>query len=209
MFRVPSDGMQQDARGRVYVSLMSVTMERYDLVQHGAVLATRELGRDVGRDAADELREHGALLLSFAGVDVTSPAFVHELIQPLRTELAAGDGQVLIAAGLNDDTKHCLELVLEHSKMVLGTLEDQHITLLGGNAKLQETLDEAIEFGAFNTAELAERLELKLPALHQRLNALIEGGVIQKSPDPTATRGKRGRYETPDVDAVQELAVSG
>lgn len=180
--------------GAGYGSPMSLKLERYDLAQHGDVLATRATGREVGRDVADRLTESPGILLSFHGVDVASPAFLFELIGAIRTALLGPQTHWLLVTGMNDDVHESAELVLERLKMVLGQLKDDQIELLGGAQHLQETIKAAQALGVFTAPDLAAELELKLPALHQRLLQLVEAGVLSREDDPTATRGKRSKF---------------
>lgn len=177
---------------------MSVNVQRYDLAQHGRVLATRPKGREVGQRAADCLAKSRGLLLSFWGVEVASPSFLDEVLSALRGELAREDGGWLLVVGQNEDVAESLEMVLHRHKMALGALEGDQVRLLGGPKHLADTLAEAQKLGEFTAPDLAERLAIKLPALHQRLNALLEGGALVREDDPSATRGRRGRYTVPD-----------
>ena len=182
---------------------MSLKVTRYDLVQHGRVLATRPKGREVGQAASQQLSESGRLLLSFWEVDVASPAFLDELIRALRAVLLSDDRPwLLVVAGVNDDVKESLELVLAKQKMGLATLDGDQVRLLGGTRQLSETLREAQRMGEFTAPELAERLRIKLPALHQRLNALMQAGALAREDDPTAERGRRGKYSAPQGDEL-------
>jgi DNA-binding MarR family transcriptional regulator len=184
---------------------MSVKIQRYDLATHGRVLATRPLGREVGRAVSELFAGSGGLLLSFYEVDVASPAFLSEVINAIRGILISSEHRWLLVTGMNEDVKESVELVLEREKMVLGELNDDQIELLGGSSQLHDTLREAQKMGgAFTAPDLAERLQLKLPALHQRLNQLIEAGVLAREDDPTAKRGKRGKYTTPTPKDVSD-----
>jgi Mn-dependent DtxR family transcriptional regulator len=180
---------------------MSVKLERYELVQHGRVLATRSVGRDVGRRIAERLAEEHALLLSFYGVEVASPSFLFELISAVRTALIAQPQRWVLVTGMNEDVLESAELVLDRLKMTLGTLDHGQIKLLGGSQHLQDTIRAAQKLGTFTAPDLAEQLKIKLPALHQRLNQLIKAGVLTREDDPTATRGKRGQYSAPPTTA--------
>jgi len=179
---------------------MSLKLERYDLAQHGHVLATRSTGRDVGRVVADRLADGQGLLLNFRGVDVASPSFLFELIGAIRVALLTPPARWLLVTGMNDDVRESAELVLERLKMMLGVLDTDQIELLGGSQHLQETIKAAQELQAFTAPDLAHELKLKLPALHQRLNQLIEAGVLSRTDDPTATRGKRSMFNAPPVE---------
>lgn len=176
---------------------MSLKLDRYDLVEHGRVLATRSTGREVGRAVADRLTESPGILLSFFGVDVASPSFLFELISETKAALITPPSKWLLVAGMNDDVRESALLVLDRLKMIVGTLDHGQIEVLGGPQHLQETVRAAEELGSFTAPDLAEQLRIKLPALHQRLNQLVEAGVLTREDDPTATRGKRGKYMAP------------
>ncbi|MCW2993600.1 MAG: hypothetical protein JWQ18_1095 [Conexibacter sp.] len=184
---------------------MSLNVARYDLVRDGRVLATRPKGRDAGRAAAERLAEADGLLLSFWGVDVASLPFLDEVIRQLRAMLFDG-GKLLVVTGFNEDVKESIEILLAKHKMTLAALEQDQISLLGGSAHLNETLREAQELREFTAPELAERLSMKLPAVHARLNALAEAGAIARQDDPTAKRGKRGKYRVPTPADAGNLA---
>ncbi len=187
-----------------YGSTMSLKIQRYDLANKGRVLATRPVGREVGAEAAARLTDSPGLLLSFYGVDVASPSFLREVFNALRGVLTSSEQHWLLFTGMNEDVRESIELVLKHEKMVLGSLEKNHIDLLGGSEHLSATLHEAQKLGTFTAPELAERLKVKLPALHQRLNQLTEAGLLTREDDPTATRGRRGKYTAPPADELHE-----
>jgi hypothetical protein len=178
---------------------MSLKLDSYGLAQHGEVLATRATGRDVGREVAQRLADSRGLLLNFHGVDVASPAFLFELITAIRATLLAPPAHWLLVTGMNDDVRESAGLVLERLKMVLGVLENDEIELLGGSEHLQDTIKAAQQLEVFTAPDLARELELKLPALHQRLNQLVEAGVLSRQDDPTAKRGKRSKFATPPI----------
>ena len=98
--------------------------------------------------------------------------------------------------------KESLEPVLERLRMTLGSLDDGQIELLGGPRQLEETPHDDQELGTFTAPELAERLEMKLPALHQ----LLEAGVLTRTirPRPEASAGSTPqRYQrTPTAPAT-------
>src|SRR4051794_25861752 len=96
------------------VSPMSLNPLVYDLSRHGKVLATRELGREVGRTAADRLNGAQALILGFWGIEVASPPFLDELTRALHTVLWGGESsRLLVVSGLNEDVRESLAIVLE------------------------------------------------------------------------------------------------
>lgn len=186
---------------------MSLKPIAYALSRHGAVLATRELGRTVGRDLQDAAGNAPGLVLSFCGVEVASPPFLDEVLSSVHAIFYGGDAdKLLVIDGLNDDVKESLLMVLERRKLALATLENRQIKLLGGSRQLQETLREAQGMGEFSAPELAERLEIKLPALHQRLQALLETGAMGRSSESAGERG-RHTYRASKAREVEALQV--
>lgn len=166
---------------------------RYHLARVGRVLGTRGAGGTIGQEVADAVAASRALLLNFHGVDVASPPFLDEALTAILGVLRAHD-RFLFVTGCNEDVRESLVMVLERRKAVLAEITDEHVALLGGNAQLQVTLDEAAKMQAFTSPELAEHLRLKLPALHQRLNALRAAGAIVRERDPQPERGVRFIY---------------
>jgi hypothetical protein len=188
---------------------MSLKITRYELARHGRVLATRATGREVGRLAADQLADSAGLLLSFHDVDVASPPFLDEIVRTLRSVLLSADKRWLLVTGYNEDVGESLEMVLQRHKMALGSVDGDNLTLLGGSPQLIETLLEAQRAGGrFTAPDLADRLKMKLPALHQRLNALSDAGVVAREDDPTATRGKRSIYSVPSPDDIKAVTTA-
>lgn len=186
---------------------MSLKLISYALSGHGEVLATRDLGRTVGRELQDALADAPGLILSFAGVEVASPPFLDEMLSGVHAVLYGGDtDKLLVLVAMNDDVRESLEMVLERRKLALATLQDRQIKLLGGSRQLQETLREAQKLGTFNAPDLAERLEVKLPALHQRLQALLETGAVSRTSESAADRG-RHVYKAPKAREVEALTA--
>lgn len=170
--------------------------EILNLAGHGLVLSTRQLGHD----AADEIKaalERGSVVISFAGVEVATPSFLDEVLTRLRGVLQSSERAIVLVSGMNEDIEESLALVLEHRKLMLGEIADDHLRLLGGRRQLIETLEKASQLGSFRATELAEELRIKLPSLHQRLKALMDAGVLAREEDD-AERGRRHRYSVPD-----------
>jgi DNA-binding MarR family transcriptional regulator len=187
---------------------MSLKPRAYTLNQHGGVLGTRDLGRAVGRELQDALAHAPGIVLSFSGVEVASPPFLDELLASIHASLHGGEvNKLLVIVGLNDDVKETMLFVLERRKLALATLEDHQIKLLGGSRQLQETLREAQRLGEFSAPDLAERLEIKLPAMHQRLQALLQAGAVGRTREQTSERGRHS-YRTPKPKDVEALTVS-
>jgi hypothetical protein len=175
-----------------------MNIQLINLADHGPVLSTRERGREAAGFVQEALEE-GGVVLNFAGVEVASPSYLDEILVRLRGVLADNGSGIVVVAEVNADVLESLELVLARRKMALATLKGKTIQLLGGREQLAETLAAASELGSFKAPELAERLELKLPNLHQRLKALSESGAVARTIDRTATRGRRYDYKAPDA----------
>jgi DNA-binding MarR family transcriptional regulator len=174
--------------------------------QYGPVLSGRDAGREAGLQLRSALRESNGVLLSFEDVEVASPSFLDEIIKAARAELSGGSLLLITHLG-TEDVLDALTLVLNNNKMTLARLEEDHktVNLLGGAAHLRETLDAARELGEFRVPDLAERLKLKMPAMHQRLQALLDAGAVTRVPSPTPTRGGSHVYSAPQAEDIQKL----
>jgi hypothetical protein len=191
------------------VSSVSVKPAIFDLGEHGKVLATRDLGREIGRQAADQLSGTQAMILGFWGVEVASPPFLDELLRALGTVLwGGGADRLFVAAGFNDDVRESLSMVLERRGGTLGELDHGQVRLLGGKKHLQETLEAAQRLGYFTASQLAEELKVKLPNLHARLKTLSEAGVLARDDEASgriaSKRGGPARvFRTADLQVLQ------
>ncbi len=180
-----------------------------NLSEISPVLSTRESGRDLADRVEEGLRSKAGVILNFRGVQIVTPSFLDEILTRAAGVLRAPESGLLVATGVSDEVGETLELVLNHRKMMLATLEDEHTQLLGGPRQLDETLKAAHKLKEFTAADLARELKLKLPNLHQRLKALEQAGAVAKSVDGTVTRGKRYVWNAPPNDFVKPDAVGG
>jgi len=169
------------------------------LRRHGAMLGTRALGSE----AAEEIRASDpaveVMLLDFTDVRVASSPFLDEIVCAARSAITDHPNRYVLYAGLNDDVSDTLRLVAERRGIVLAVLQAERLRVVGGRSHLEETLAVAQEMGTFTASELADRLELKLPNLHQRLLQLQAAGAVTRAEHPTASRGGRLLFGTPDV----------
>ena len=155
------------------------------------------------------------MVISFAGVEIATPSFLDEVVLRLGAILQASPETVALMAEMNEDVHESLDLVLERRGLVLGAIEEGQVRLLGGNQQLAKTLEEARRLGTFRASELADRLGVKLPNMHQRLKTLVEAGVISRELDQTAERGRRYDFTAPDPKQFgvrppsKRLVVSG
>jgi hypothetical protein len=180
------------------------------LAEAGPVLSTRAKGREAADRVQDAVKD-GGLVVSFVGVEIATPSFLDEVVMRIAALLRRNESLVVVIAGLSDEVRESLELVVDNRQLRLALLESDQITLLGGTSQLQETLEAAQNLGSFRAPDLAKELKVKLPSLHQRLSALLEAGAVTRKPDTTVKRGRRHAYKatTPDeVDPKKLEAVS-
>jgi hypothetical protein len=175
------------------------------LREHGTVLGTRSLGAKVADDIRASDPTAGALILDFSGVRVASSPFLDEIVCAVRSTIVDHPDRYVVSAGLNEDVLDTVELVADRRGITLAVLQDEKLRLIGGKQHLEETLAAAQDLSSFTAPHLAERLQLKLPNLHQRLAQLQEAGALTRADDPTAERGRRLMFDTPDP---AELAKS-
>jgi hypothetical protein len=178
---------------------VSVKADVISLGKCGRVLGTRALGREI----AELIRERTArgdrpIAVDFMGVEVASSPVLDEIARALRATIADYPDRFVVLSNLNEDVRETLVLVLRSRDMSLATLHDDALELLGGRAHLEETLAEAQALGTFTAAELAERLKVKLPNLHHRLNELQAAGAVARVPASVGTSGRAIQFATPD-----------
>jgi DNA-binding MarR family transcriptional regulator len=167
---------------------MSVKPTVFPLGDKGPVLATRSLGAEVAGELRRVFDESHVVIVDFRGGEVASSPFLDELAKAVRTGITDHPGSIVVLANYNEDIQDTLELVLERRGMALTGLNDKKLQVLGGKKHLEETLAEAQRLGTFTATELAERLKLKVPNLHQRLTQLQAAGAITSKPDPASAR---------------------
>lgn len=182
---------------------MSVTPRVIRLRRHGRALGTRGLGEKVASEIREAVRDAPALILDFSDVRVASSPFLDEVACAMRAAIADQRERYVLLANLSEDVADTMELVLKRRDASLAVLEDGRLRIFGGRPHLEETLAAAQALGTFTAAELAERLEQKLPNLHQRLVQLQAAGVLTRSEDPEARHGRRLLFETPDLQNLE------
>jgi DNA-binding MarR family transcriptional regulator len=186
---------REDAR----VSIVSVKPDVVGLGRRGRVLGTRRLGEEL----ADLIRKRAAgnkrpVVIDFKGVEVASSPVLDEIARALRAAIADYPDRFVVLANLNEDVRDTMLLVLESRDMSLTTVHDDTLELLGGRAHLEETLAQAQELGTFTAAELAERLKVKLPNLHHRLNELQAAGAVARVETPAGRSRRAIQFATPN-----------
>ncbi|MGA8363428.1 MAG: DUF4325 domain-containing protein [Solirubrobacteraceae bacterium] len=187
---------------------MSLKPQVIGLRVHGKFLGTRTLGRSTAVELRDRIGDADSpVVIDFAKVEVASSPFLDELACALRSSIADSPGRFVVLANLNEDVRDTLVLVLRHRNMTLTVLHDDALHLIGGREHLDETLVQAQALGTFTAGDLAERLKLKLPNLHQRLAQLQAAGAVARVETSGAQRPVR--FATPQHDElVAAVAVA-
>lgn len=167
---------------------------------YGRVLGTRALGVDIAADLRERTAAAGAtVVVDFAGVEVASSPVLDEIACALRGTILDHPGRFVVLAHLNEDVRDTLDLVLERRDMTLTLLTDAELHVVGGRQHLDETLAQAVQLGTFTASELADRLELKLPNLHQRLAQLQAAGAVARV-EPPGSPSRPLVFATPSAD---------
>jgi DNA-binding MarR family transcriptional regulator len=187
---------------------MSLTPQIYSLRRHGKVLGTRSLGARIAAELRESNPQAPALIVDFRDIRVASSPVLDEISITLRAMIADHPGRYVLLANLNEDLLDTLELVVERRGIVLTAVKEGKLETVGGTQQLGETLAAAEELGTFTAPELAERLEIKLPNLHQRLNQLEAAGALTRADDRSAKRGRRLLFATPESEQRTPAAVS-
>jgi len=168
----------------------------------GRVLGTRSLGARIAAELRERIVASDApVIVDFAEVEVASSPVLDEIACALRASIADQRGRLAVLTHLNEDVHDTLELVLERRDMALTALTGDALHLIGGRQHLEETLAEAQELGTFTAGELAERLGLKLPNLHQRLVQLQAAGAVVRV-EPAGGPTRPVVFATPDADQL-------
>lgn len=167
----------------------------FRLRDHGAVLASRRRGRDVAQHLRELGGEPSDVILDFQGVEASTPPFLQELLDAVQAIIGRDPdwGRLVIAANLNDDIAETLALVLERRKATLAYRVGDQVELLQAAPHLAETLREAQKLKSFTVNDLAEQLDLKPTAVHQRLKALLASGAVARE-DGEARHGRGHRF---------------
>lgn len=168
----------------------------------GRVLGTRSLGTRIATELRERIAASDApVIVDFAQVEVASSPVLDEIACALRASITDHPGRFAVLTHLNEDVRDTLELVLERRDMTLTALTGDALQLIGGRKHLEDTLAEAQELGTFTAGELAERLELKLPNLHQRLVQLQAAGAVVRA-EPAGGPTRPVVFTTPDAEQL-------
>lgn len=181
----------------------------FRLCDHGAVLASRRRGREVAEHLRELADDQVDVILDFDGVEASTPPFLQELLDAVQGVIGRDPdwGRLVVAANLNEDIAETLALVLERRKTTLAYRVGDQVELLKAAPHLAETLREAQKLRSFTVNDLAEQLDLKPTAVHQRLRALLASGAVARE-DGEAHHGRGHRYRAATSEApALELAA--
>lgn len=172
------------------------------LAKKRRVLMGRGEGEAVAARIESGFKKKQTVVLGFAGVEMVTPSFLDAIFTRTKGYLGRPEQPLLLAVGMNDDVSETVILVLRHNKLMLATMQNDALELLGGSQQLKETLEAASRRLEFTPKDLADELAVKLPALHQRLKALTEAGAIKQL---GSKRGKSDVYGSLDVRELKQL----
>lgn len=169
-------------------------------------LATRESGAQalaaIERAIAAQ-PPNEPIALSFNEVEDITAAFADACVSRLISGYAAGfhEDHPIFAVDATDEVRDGLSTVLANRGLVLLCLSDEGPTLLGAPEYLRETMVVADELREFSVAELAERLDLSVPAANNRLKQLLRSGAVSRSRVTPKRGGNEFHYSVPRQEA--------
>jgi DNA-binding MarR family transcriptional regulator len=173
------------------------------------ILATRQQGEAARELLRERIEEGGHLILNFGGVDAVAPPFLDELLEEVYATLRRHrDAGILVTVvGANEDDRDTIRMVVEMERWPgLAYLNGETVDFLSESPQLAETLQAAWRLGGtFTAPQLAQVLDLKLPAMNHRLTQLAAAGAVARRRDETAERGIRYEYISLSDRAVDEL----
>lgn len=182
---------------------MSVKPTLVDMAKEGQILSSRQSGAKAADKIAKAMAK-GTVVVSFKAVQIATPTYLDEIVARMAGGLRKNEDTVVVLTQMNEEVHESLELIAGKRGVAIAELSDKQIELIGGKKQLDETLKAAQELGEFTAPELAEKLKIKLPALHQRLQDLMEAGVVTREPDKSSKRGRPHGYSTPDPKKLSD-----
>jgi DNA-binding MarR family transcriptional regulator len=199
--------MKSDMSG--YTSVSEMKNINFVLCNFSNVLATRLQGERARELLRERMAEPANLILNFAAVDAVAPPFLDELLEEVYAILRRNRdaGMLVLVVDANADDLETIQMVLEMGQWPgLAYVAEGGVELLSDSPPLVETLRAARAVGStFTAPQLAEVLNLKLPAINHRLTQLVEAGAVSRRRDESAERGKRYEYRAPTDEVVSDM----
>lgn len=142
--------------------------------------------------------------LDFSGIEAISAPFVDEFLGKLLSGHLAGyyEDHPLLALNADPDVRETINVVLRARGLSMLYVSDSEVSLLGGERRLEETLQAAAGLGRFRASQLAEVLGLTPQAANNRLKTLLRQGALLRARVVREGGGKEFEYEVPRVPQV-------
>jgi DNA-binding transcriptional ArsR family regulator len=164
-------------------------------------------GRPLGREVRAEIEEQltalapgETLIVDLTGVEVMDHSFAGEVFGRLLGSLAVEHpGRVLLLTGLSNDVRDDLSVTLAAMELTALALKSTRTWELLGKAGEtdRETLAALQRLKEATAPQIAEVLDLKLPAANGRLKKLSEAGMIVRMRVTAPTGGEQYAYRWP------------
>lgn len=164
-------------------------------------------GRPLGREVRPEIEEQLAALapgetltVDLTGVQVMDHSFAGEVFGRLYGLLATEySGRVLLLTGLSNDVRDDLSVTLAAMELIALAFKSTRTWEILGKASDtdRETLAALQRLKEATAPQIAEALDIKLPAANGRLKKLSEAGMIVRMRVTAPTGGEQYAYRWP------------
>jgi len=126
------------------------------------------------------LQDSETLEISLEGVEALTISFADEFVAKLALERRFGSTDTFfLLSNSTEEVLETIEIALERrSLFVAHRASNGDLRLIAAPAHLKSTFQLAIEMREFTARQLADRLEIKLPAANNRIKQLAEAGVV-------------------------------
>ncbi len=175
---------------------------RIALGEHGPHLWTRETARNIRVEfdpILEGLEEGGALVIDTKGVEVFDYSFANELFG--RTILSIPreyPGRFVLVENLSKYARENLTKALEGMGLAMMERKGKAIGLIGKvHPTDQQTFAAVAKAGrSLTSSELAEKLEVNLNAMNERLSKLLGLGLIRRERATSPSGREQYEYST-------------
>lgn len=144
------------------------------------------------------LKAGEALELDLAAVEAMTISYADELVAKLvaeRKALGSADSFFLLL-NASEEIAETIAVALERRGLIAAHRDSRgNYDLLAASPQLVETFDVARELEEFTASDLADELDLTLPAANNRIKALAEVGVVTRSRHAPSHGGRQYLYQ--------------
>lgn len=164
-------------------------------------------GRTLGREVLEELEVRLAalaagetLVVDLKGVEVMDYSFASEVFGRIYGRIVTEyPGRVLLLTGLSDDVREDLSVTLAALELIALDIKSTRTWGIIGKAGETDraTLAALQRLKEASAPQIAEALDLKLPAVNGRLKKLSEAGMIVRVRVSAPTGGEQYMYRWP------------